>query len=277
MLKPFTTQIMGILNITPDSYSDGGLYVKPVEASNRIRELLEQGADIIDIGAQATGPSSKMLPAEEELKRIKAFLDNADALDLLKTTNFSVDTYNSNVAEFALNNGATTINDISGLRYDPRMTDLIAERGADIVIMHSKESDSYPHATKQIDSSYDISDAIPEFFEKHIELALSRGIRKEQIILDPGMGMFLSSDPQVSLITTTRCSEFKLQFPEFRILYGVSRKSFISKIFGEPHLETCSKQIEISLIGQGVDIIRTHNPGLLVKMYMEESGPKVNE
>lgn len=267
MSKPFTTQIMGILNITPDSYSDGGLYLSSSDALERINSLIENQADIIDIGAQASSPKSQMIPAHVELDRLKNVLEDSEILDVLKTKIISVDTYRSEVARYAIKKGANIINDISGLRFDSKMAKIIADSDADIVIMHSKEPGEKPHATMQENNSSNIFCDIVKFFEERISYAISNGIEEKRIILDPGMGMFLSSVPEVSMDIVKKASELKRKFKDFRILYGVSRKSFIKNIYGGDKLEQKSKDIEINLIEQGIDIIRTHNPSLLIEVF----------
>ncbi len=255
-----STLIMGILNITPDSFSDGGLFNSPEKALKQIQTLIEDGADIIDIGAQASGPNSMVIPATEEIERLKMFIDSDKISDLLDRTTFSIDTYHSSVAKYAIGKGAKIVNDISGLRFDPLLAKIIADSDCQIVIMHSKEPDDLPHASNDSHSYKDIIQTISNFLEERIEFAYKNDIKPEQIILDPGMGLFLSPDPLFSKEVVEKADELKNHFRDFKVLYGVSRKSFIKKLYGDCLSNINTQKIELELIAKGIDIIRTHEP-----------------
>lgn len=255
--------IMGILNITPDSFSDGGKYTDPRKAYLQIESLIHDKADIIDIGAQASGPNSIKITPEEELQRLNSFLEVNPLNNFDNKVIFSLDTYHSSIAEQGLRKGFSIINDISSMRFDKRMINIIKDYQAQIVIMHSKEHAQSPHATREEKSYEDIISSVKDFFNERIDYALKNGLKEDQIILDPGMGMFISPDPVYSVELIERAHELKLAFKDYKLLYGVSRKGFIKSITGEENLDMASKIIEIKLINQGIDIIRTHNVKML--------------
>jgi dihydropteroate synthase len=251
------TLIMGVLNVTPDSFSDGGLYTSEETASARARKMIAQGADIIDIGGESTRPATfsdqTPLGAEEEIKRILPVIRRL-AKDSPNTP-ISVDTYKAEVATAAIEAGAHIINDISGLTYDPEMAVLAARAGVPVVIMHLLgEPKNIP-----LNPTYnDVVGEIGAFFEKQIAYAKGQGIAEEQIILDPGIGFGKSAEHNLEVIR--RLAEFK-KFGR-PILVGPSRKRFLGKLLDgappEDRLEGTAAAVAIS-IANGADIVRVHD------------------
>lgn len=213
-------QIMGVLNLTPDSFSDGGEFNTSKKALKQAKKLQKDGADIIDIGGQATGPGSKEISTNEELKRVIPVLK--ELKKHLKIP-ISIDTFNSKVAKEALKNGADIINDITALRGDKNMAKIIAKYSCPLIMMYSKDKSA--RTTAKNKDYKDITKTISQFLEERISYAKSQGIKAEQIIIDPGMGHYLSSNPSYSYEVLLKLQELqKLNQP---ILIGLSRKSFL--------------------------------------------------
>jgi len=211
---------MGILNVTPDSFSDGGLYFEPAQAIERGKELADQGADILDIGGESTRPGSEPVAEEEEIRRV---IPVVDALAASISIPISVDTYRVGVARRALNAGAQVINDISGFRFDPELPLLVNASGAGVVLMHSRgtrgEIHNQPHADDPVQT-------VLEGLSESIGAARRAGIADKSIVIDPGIGF--SKNAAASLKVLKSLALFsKLQYP---LLVGTSRKSFIRSI-----------------------------------------------
>ncbi|MCC5911801.1 MAG: dihydropteroate synthase [Clostridiaceae bacterium] len=239
------TYIMGILNVTPDSFSDGGDYMNIDKAVNRAKKMVAEGANIIDIGGESTRPGSQLVSAEEELRRV---LDIVKRLAKELSVPISVDTYKAEVAEEVLKAGAHMINDVWGLQKDPAMASVIAKYDVPIVIMHNQQGSEYEK---------DIIEEISGFLRKSIDIALSAGVKKEQIILDPGIGF--GKTPEQNMHVMSRLGELNaLGYP---ILLGTSRKSMIGKILDLPPEERVEGTLATSVMGimQGVDIVRVHD------------------
>ena len=248
--------IMGILNLTPDSFSDGGLYDSVEKISHRMDEI-KLYADIVDIGGESTRPGAMEICAEEEISRIKPGLEMA----LEKGVPISVDTTKSSVAEFALKNGAKMINDISGLTFDSKMSDLIGDYGAGVCIMHTKDRP----AVMQNDTTYkNFLEEVKYALYTSIEKALKSGIKRECIVIDPGIGFGKSVSQNYLLIKYL--NEFKsLGFP---LMIGLSRKSLIGKVDNSPvgERDLVSKVLEGLSIINGANIVRTHDVKSLKKI-----------
>lgn len=242
---------MGVLNITPDSFSDGGLFYDEAKAVERGLELAEQGADIIDIGGESTKPGSESITDEEELRRIlpviRALRKRIDAL-------ISVDTMKSEVARAALEEGADIVNDISAFSHDPKMPSLLAGTNAPVILMHMKGTPK----TMQDNPFYeDVLAEVKSFLKEKIELAQAQGIKKERIIIDPGIGFGKRFKDNLVLINNLRSFE-ELDRP---ILIGTSRKSFIGKILNsapQERLEGTIASAVLSIIC-GAHILRVHD------------------
>ena len=244
-------RVMGILNATPDSFSDGGKYLSVPRAMDRIYLMIKEGAEIIDIGGESTRPGADGISAEEELNRVMPILEAA--IPAFRETNFSIDTTKYEVARKALEAGATIVNDISGLQKEDRLADLCAEFNSTLVIMHSQGDPK----TMQVDPHYDnVVDDICLFFEKQIELAQSRGA--EKIILDPGLGFGKTLEQNLKLVADLDVFK-KFGFP---VMVGASRKSMIGKILGDrPVNERLfgSVAVHYHCLVKGADIIRVHD------------------
>ena len=242
---------MGILNITSDSFSDAGIFLDKQKAVERLFQMEEEGADVIDIGAESTRPGSQPVPEEEELKRLIPVLKAAAGKIKIP---ISIDTYKANVAARALDEGASVINDVTAGR-DPRILQLAAESGAGLVLMHMKGTPS----TMQ-DSLYyeDVIGEVSEFLSQRIRQAQDSGVLPEQIVVDPGIGF--GKDLNHNLIILNRLGELstKLSRP---VLVGPSRKSFIGRITGLPASERLEGTIAavVSAYRAGAHIFRVHD------------------
>lgn len=245
------TWLMGIINVTPDSFSDGGLYFNKEKAVDRGLELAEEGADIIDIGGESTRPGSDFISTEEELMRtvpvISALRKKTDVL-------ISVDTTKSEVAEAALDEGADIINDISSFRFDPKMLSLAAQKDIPVILMHMKGTPK----NMQLNPFYeDLLAEIRGFLEERIATAQAYGIKKEKIIIDPGIGFGKSFKDNLTLIKSLKFLE-PIDRP---ILIGISRKSFIGKILSLPPQERTEGTIASAVLSiiNGAHILRVHD------------------
>ncbi|MBI5662935.1 MAG: dihydropteroate synthase [Ignavibacterium album] len=245
--KPY---LMGILNVTPDSFSDGGKYISAENAVKHALEMMDEGADIIDIGGESTRPGSDPVSADEEIKRVIPVIK--EILNRRPEAVLSIDTYKSKVASEALKAGAKIVNDISAFTFDPEIADVCKHFGAAAVLMHIKGTPK----TMQNNIEYDeiVSD-IFNFLRSRTDYALEKGI--EKIIIDPGIGFGKSVNDNFKIIK--RLKDFKsLGFP---ILIGVSRKSFLGKTLNldinERDLPTVA--VEALSIFNSARIIRTHN------------------
>lgn len=245
------TAIMGILNVTPDSFYDGGVYFSTAGAVAHGLKLLEQGADILDIGGQSTRPQSQPVGADEELNRVIPVLRQLRQ----KTDSWiSVDTYRSDVARVCLDEGADLINDVSAFRMDPAMPAVISHAGVPAVCMHFLES---IHPMPKDPHYRDLLADIHEYFTQTIRIAADHGINKDRLVLDPGIGFGkklehnLQIMNQLPFLSDLGCA----------VLVGPSRKSFISKITGqdpENRLEGTAAAIGIC-VQNGAHIIRVHD------------------
>ena len=251
MLK--TPQIMGVLNITPDSFSDGGKFNAPDLAIKRIEEMIAQGADIIDIGGESTGLGSPPVSAEEEMKRVQPVIDKIAEKNLTEKTLFSIDTYKAPVAEYALKHGFQMVNDVTALRGDPQMISILLKYEPYVVLMYSK--DPTPRTTKEAVEYDDVVATIKSFLLERIATLIESGFPEEKIIVDPGMGAFISSVPDYSFEVINRLKELTLL--GYPILVGISRKSCLGGRLEDrdrPSVEWSLKAIQ-----NGASIIRIHN------------------
>ena len=240
--------VMGILNVTPDSFSDGGQFFDPAHAITHAGEMAEQGADILDIGAESTRPYGNARPvsAEDELARLKPVLPAVAKLGLP----LSIDTVKAKVAEWALDYGASIVNDVWGLQYDPGMAALVAKRGVPVVAMHNRET---------VDESIDIVADVIDFFARTLEIASQAGIPREMIVLDPGIGFGKTATQGYELVR--RLGELKtaLGLP---VLLGVSRKRLIGAATGRGvPADRMAGSLAAGVYGamHGADIVRVHD------------------
>jgi len=245
---------MAILNITPDSFSDGGEYLSPDDALRRAAQLIADGADIIDIGGESTRPGSTAVEADEEARRVVPVIA---AVSNRFDTPISVDTTKAQVATRALDAGAEIINDISGLRFDESIADVAAQSCAALVLMHSRGTFETLHSQPPVT---EILKNVSDGLRDAIDLARSRGVKNEQIALDPGIGFGKTQDQNLELLA--KLDRLVKEFSQFPILVGASRKSFIAKVLGDtPPSERLSGSIAAALIAvsHGAKIVRVHN------------------
>jgi dihydropteroate synthase len=211
------TAVMGILNVTPDSFFDGGQYFLHEKAIARAKEIEQQGADIIDIGGESSRPGSEAVPEEEEMRRV---LPVIEALAGVVHIPISVDTYRSAVAKRAIQAGAQIVNDISAFRFDDRMPDVVKETGAAVVLMHSRGNRETLHQQSRMqDPVREVVDGLAA----SAEIARRAGIAADAIVVDPGIGFGKAKDESVAILKTLQVFS-KLGYP---VLVGTSRKSFI--------------------------------------------------
>lgn len=243
--------IMGVLNVTPDSFSDGDRYLDPQLALRRAEQLIEEGADIIDIGGESTRPGADPVSLSEELGRV---LPVVEGLSSPEGVIISVDTYKSQVAQRAIDAGAHLINDPSGLRFDSQIAQVIARAGAGLVIMHIKGKPKDMQINPQYD---DLMGEIYSWLDQGAQLALQAGVARERIVVDPGLGF--GKRLQDNLVILRRLDELKgLGYP---ILIGPSRKSFIGEVLGLPvedRLEGTAAAVALG-VAKGAKILRVHD------------------
>jgi dihydropteroate synthase len=242
---------MGVINVTPDSFSDGGQYLDPVRAAERGLELVEEGADILDIGGESTRPGAEPVPLEEEMRRVLPVLK---ALRAASPVLLSVDTTKPEIARAALDEGADIINDISAFRLDTRLLQYVAEAGAGLVLMHMKGTPR----TMQVNPRYhDVVAEVRAFLDEKLTVARAYGVDPEAVILDPGIGFGKRLEDNLALLGGLPALA-SLGRP---LLVGVSRKSFIGKILNalpQDRLEGTIAAAVMALAG-GAHILRVHD------------------
>jgi dihydropteroate synthase len=244
------TKLMGVVNVTPDSFSDGGLYLDPGAAIAHGRELAEAGAEILDVGGESTRPGAEAVPADEELRRVIPVIQGLVAPE----RRVSVDTSKAVVAAGALDAGAEIVNDVTALRGDPEMAALCAERGATVVLMHMRGEPR----TMQDDPHYeDVVEEVKSFLADRLEAAVAAGIAEERVWLDPGIGFGKTVAHNMELLR--RLGELReLGRP---LVIGTSRKSFIGKIDGSAAGERLGGTIASSVLAaaEGAELLRVHD------------------
>ncbi len=238
--------VMGILNVTPDSFSDGGKFLDPARAIAHARAMTEAGADILDIGAESTRPYGGMQPvtADEEKTRLAAVLPAAVKLGLP----VSIDTIKASIAAWALDQGAGIVNDVWGLQRDPEMACVVAARNVPVIIMHNRET---------ADGALDIIGDVTAFFERSLDIAERAGVARGRIVLDPGIGF--GKTPEQSIACIARLAEFKrFGLP---LLVGASRKRFISSVTPSSPDERIGGSIaaHLAAVRNGAAIVRVHD------------------
>lgn len=242
--------VMGVLNVTPDSFSDGGRYLRPEDAIARAGRLAEEGADLLDVGGESTRPGAGAVSAAEEWDRIGPVLEALRGLDVP----LSVDTTKAEVARRALGAGAAVLNDVSGLRSDPEIGDLAAESGAGLVLMHMRGTPR----TMQEDTSYDdLVGSVLAALAEALERALERGCSAEQVVLDPGIGF--GKDASGSRTLLARAGVFAVRGRP--VLVGPSRKSFIGETLGLPVDERVEATVAACVVAlaAGASVFRVHD------------------
>jgi dihydropteroate synthase len=237
--------VMGVLNVTPDSFSDGGQFDTPERALAQVRRMIAEGADIIDIGAESTRPyGAEPVSAEEELKRLRPVLAGVVSLGVP----VSIDSMKSAVVAWALDAGATMANDVWGLQRDPGMAGLLAARNSPVIVMHNRD---------RVDAGVDIMKDIAAFFAHSLEIAAKAGISRGNIVLDPGIGF--GKTPEQSMTALARLNE--LSAFGLPLLVGASRKRFISSVVPSEPDRRLGGSIAAHVVAAkgGARIIRTHD------------------
>jgi dihydropteroate synthase len=268
--------VMGVLNVTPDSFSDGGRYADRENAVSRALEIEAEGADILDVGGESTRPGSKPVSAKEEMDRV---LPVIGALRGRLRIPISVDTTKSEVARAALQAGAEIINDVSGLRFDPAVAEVAAETGAALVLTHSRGAPGMMHQQPPVD---DIFAEVIGGLRRSIEEALGRGARRERIILDPGVGF--GKTPEQNLQLIDRLDRIVAEFG-LPVLLGTSRKSFIKHVMDKALYGCARDDLRERVAGtaatvvigvlRGARIVRVHDVGLMLAVTrMTESAQR---
>jgi dihydropteroate synthase len=237
---------MGVLNITPDSFSDGGQFLAPDRALAQARRLIAEGADIIDIGAESSRPygGAAPVPAKIEMERLRPIITDIVALGVP----VSIDSMKASVTAFALESGAAIVNDVWGLQRDPAMAPLVAARNVPVVIMHNRDDP---------DPAIDIMTDISAFFARSLDIAAKAGIEEGNIVLDPGIGFGKTQEQSMTVLARLD----KLRKFGLPVLIGASRKRFIATIVPSEPQQRLGGSIAAHLIAarQGARIIRTHD------------------
>jgi dihydropteroate synthase len=237
--------VIGVLNVTPDSFSDGGQFIAPERALAQARRMIAEGADIIDIGAESTRPyGSQPVPHDEEMRRLEPVLSAVVALGVP----VSIDSMKSAIVAWALENGAAIANDVWGLQRDPDMARVVAAHNAPVIVMHNRDKP---------DTALDIMRDIATFFERSLEIAAKAGIPDSHVVLDPGIGF--GKTQEQSMVALARLDE--LQTFGLPVLVGASRKRFISTVVPSEPKERLGGSLAAHLIAAkaGAQFIRTHD------------------
>ena len=249
---------MGILNVTPDSFSDGGQFLTLDNALARAEQMIAEGADIIDVGGESTRPGGEPVSVNEEIERA------VPVIEVLAKTNtpISVDTTKSEVARAALDAGAAIVNDISALRFDFYVADAVARAGAGLVLMHSRGTPATMHRLPPV---ADIMKEVTSSLRASVHMAERRGVRHESIVIDPGIGFGKIQEQNLELIA--RLDQLIAAFPDYPLLIGTSRKSFIGRILAdesgtpapaEDRLHGTMATITAAIL-RGAHIVRIHD------------------
>jgi dihydropteroate synthase len=245
--------VMGILNVTPDSFSDGGKYAVIDTALAHAEQMISAGADIIDVGGESTRPGSSPVDPAIEIERV------VPVIELLTSQHnipVSIDTTKSSVAAAAINAGAEVINDISGLRWDPALVDIAVETGAGLVLMHSRGSFDSMHSQPPVD---DIVADVIEALHNSVTTALQRGVSADRIAIDVGIGFGKTVEQNLELIA--KLDRIVSEFQDHPMVVGASRKSFLAKAAGAPSADRLGGSIATALIAakNGASILRVHD------------------
>ena len=246
LISPHRATVMGVLNLTPDSFSDGGRFVDPQVAIAHATEMVAEGADIIDVGAESTRPYGGMRPvtAEIEQARLEPVLSAVAGLG----KPVSIDTMKAVVLDWAIRNGAAIANDVWGLQRDPDMARVVADHGVPVIVMHNRD---------EADPAIDIVDDMLRYFERSLATADKAGVRRAQIVIDPGIGF--GKTPEQSVIAVAKLAQ--LSCFGLPILIGLSRKRFISSIVPSEPTQRLGGSIagHLMAVQEGATIVRTHD------------------
>jgi len=260
------TLVMGILNVTPDSFSDGGQFFSLQQAVEHGRKMREQGADLIDVGGESTRPGSAgPVPANEEINRVVPVIKTLSSeLDVP----ISIDTTKSEVARAALDAGAAIVNDVSALRFDFYIADAAARAGAGLILMHSRGTPATMHRLPPV---ADIVHEVTTSLSASIKMAERRGVKRESIALDPGIGFGKSQVQNLELID--KLEQLQAAFPDLPILVGTSRKSFIGRLLADETGNPAPSDRRLygsmasvaAAVMKGADIVRVHDVGAAIE------------
>jgi dihydropteroate synthase len=254
------TLVMGILNVTPDSFSDGGEFFSLDKALAHAEQMIAEGADIIDVGGESTRPGgAAIVSAEEELARVLPVIQQ---LSTRFDVPISIDTTKAAVARAALDAGAAIVNDISALRFEPEIANEVAKSGAGLVLMHSRGTPGGLHNLPPVEN---IIDEVTNSLRESIELAQQRGVKRESIVIDPGIGFGKSQEQNIELIA--KLDQLVAAFPDFPLLIGTSRKSFLGRILADANGNPAPPEQRLhatmasttAAILKGAQIIRVHD------------------
>lgn len=254
------TLVMGILNVTPDSFYDGGRFYSKEKAVGHALKLIKEGADIIDIGGHSTRPGALRISLQEEMDRVIPVIEE---LVRREPVAISVDTFNADVAERALNAGSVMVNDVTGLMRDDKMAGVIADKNASVIIMHMKGTPR----NMQLNPEYeDVISEVMLYLKQAVVRALDAGIERERIIIDPGIGFGKKVSHNYEIIDKL----YMFRSLELPVMIGVSRKSFMGEVLNlkpEDRLIATAASTAISIV-RGADIIRVHDVGQMKQVAM---------
>jgi dihydropteroate synthase type 2 len=250
-------QIVAILNITEDSFSDGGRYLSPEAAIKHARELIRAGADLVELGPASSHPDALPVPAEEQIARLRP------VIEALRDTGvpISIDATGPDVIRFALGVEVAMLNDVRGFS-DASLHPELAEGNASLVVMHSLSSGE--RATRRGATPHEVLESIDRFFDERLQALSRAGVSEDRLIVDPGMGFFLGADERASIAVLKRIGELRRRFGK-PVFISVSRKSFLQKISDRPveSVGAATLAAEIYAATAGADYLRTHEPGPL--------------
>ena len=254
---PPRTRVMGVLNVTPDSFSDGGLYCEPEQALARAEAMLAEGADLIDVGGQSSRPGSLPIPAAEERARVVPVIRE---IVRRHEARVSVDTWRAGVAAAALDAGAVMVNDVSALRFDPDMAPLVADRGASVVLMHMQGT---PRTMQRAPAYHHVVDDVYGFLSRRLCAAVRAGIERQRILLDPGFGFGKTVAHNLDLLRGLDLLGALGQ----PLVAGTSRKSFLGHVLQRPVGERLGGSLASALAAaqRGAALVRVHDVGATVQ------------
>jgi dihydropteroate synthase len=249
------TLVMGIINLTPDSFSQGGRALTRASASDETEMMIENGVDMIDIGGESTRPGANPVSEEEEIRRVENYLNIRSLVN--SKVPYSIDTTKASVARIALEAGVEIVNDISGLRFDPAIAEVAAHHEAGLVLMHSRGTFETMHKQEPVE---DIMTEVAEGWRRSIGEALSRGVRRDKIALDPGIGFSKTQAQNIELVA--KLDQLAREFSEFPLLVGTSRKSFIGHLLGgapvDQRIHGTMATVAAAVL-RGAQIVRAHD------------------
>ncbi len=249
------TLVMGVINLTPDSFSDGGRWFTRKRAWDNAERMIENGVNIIDFGGESTRPGAQAVSEEEEIRRVQKFIDVM--IKMIGRATYSIDTTKASVARIALDAGVEIVNDISGLRFDPTLADVAARYDAGLILMHSRGTFETMHKQEPV---ADILKEVSDGWRRGIAEAEQRGVRREKIVLDPGIGFSKTQKQNVELIA--KLDVLARDFADFPLLVGTSRKSFVGHLLGgapvNKRVHGTMASVAAAVL-RGADIVRVHD------------------